>query len=67
MDHRMPIKNGVEATKEILKINPNIKIIILSADYSIKEIVMKAGAVDFLEKPFDFNTLFRLIEKYTSS
>jgi len=67
MDHRMPIKSGIEATKEIMKIDPKIKIIILSADYSIREIALKAGAVDFLEKPFDFNTLFRLIEKYKSS
>ena len=67
MDHRMPLKNGVETTKEILQINPNTKIIFLSADYAIRDLALKAGAVEFLEKPIDFNTLFRLIEKYKIS
>ena len=30
MDHRMPIKNGIEATKAIIKINKNALIILLS-------------------------------------
>ncbi|MFW9970349.1 MAG: response regulator [Candidatus Odinarchaeota archaeon] len=66
MDHRMPSKNGIETTKEILMINPNCKIIFISADYSIRDQALKVGAIDFLEKPIDFNTLFRMIEKYNS-
>ncbi|MFX1388683.1 MAG: response regulator [Promethearchaeota archaeon] len=67
MDHRMPLKNGVETTEEILNINPKVKIIFVSADYTIRDRAIKAGAVDFLEKPIDFDTLFRLIEKYIPS
>ena len=66
MDHRMPLKNGLETTKEILRINSNSKIIFISADYTIRDLALKVGAVDFLEKPIDFDTLFRLIEKYNS-
>ena len=63
MDHRMPSKDGLETTKEILSINPNCKIIFVSADYSVREKALEFGAVDFLEKPIDFTTLFRIIEK----
>jgi len=64
MDHRMPLKNGLETTKEFLAINPNCKIIFVSADYSVKEKALEMGAIDFLEKPIDFGTLFNIIEKY---
>ena len=64
MDHRMPSKDGIEVTEEILFINPNCKIIFISADYSIREKALDVGVIDFLEKPVDFTTLIRMIEKY---
>ncbi|MBN1217216.1 MAG: response regulator [Candidatus Lokiarchaeota archaeon] len=63
MDHRMPIKNGLEATKEILKINNNSKIIFASADSSIKEEAISIGAISFKNKPFTLNKLIQNIEK----
>ena len=63
MDHRMPIKNGLEATKEILKINNNSKIIFASADSSIKEEAISIGATSFKNKPFTLNKLIQNIEK----
>jgi len=66
MDHRMPSKNGIETTKEMLKINPKCKIIFVSADYTVRNMSLEAGAIDFLEKPIDLSTLCRMIEKYTS-
>ena len=65
MDHRMPLKNGLEATKEILAINPSNNIIFISADYTVREKALEAGAIHFLEKPIDFSTLFKIIEKYS--
>ena len=62
MDHRMPLKDGLETTKEILAINPNCKIIFISADYTIRDKALEIGALDFLEKPIDFSTLSRKIE-----
>ena len=67
MDHRMPLKSGIETTKEILIKNPNCKIIFVSADYTVRDQALKAGAIGFLEKPIDFNTLFRMIEKCEST
>jgi YesN/AraC family two-component response regulator len=63
MDHRMPIKNGIEASKEILQINKNAKIIFASADTTIKEIANSIGVFSFKEKPFDNQKLIRNIKK----
>ncbi|MBY8989605.1 MAG: response regulator [Candidatus Lokiarchaeota archaeon] len=65
MDHRMPVKNGLETTEEILSISPDIKIIFVSADYTIKKKALEIGAIDFLEKPIDLNTLITMVEKYS--
>src|SRR5271157_978443 len=51
MDYRLPVMDGIEATKEILKIDPYAKVIFLSADIGIKEEAMQAGAILFLKKP----------------
>jgi two-component system chemotaxis response regulator CheY len=63
MDHRMPIKNGVEATKEILAMQPKAKVLFISADVSQENRVAEIGAVGFLEKPFPMDKLFRMIDK----
>lgn len=51
MDQRMPVMNGIEATREILKINPSATIIFVSADDSICDETVTVGAVGFLTKP----------------
>ena len=66
MDYRMPLKNGLETTKEILSIDSESKIIFISADYTVRKKAFEAGAIDFLEKPFDLSTLYTMIEKYIS-
>ncbi|MBN1800453.1 MAG: response regulator [Candidatus Lokiarchaeota archaeon] len=62
MDHRMPIKNGIEATKEILKLHHNVKIIFASADISIREEALSIGATLFIEKPFDIQEVLNKID-----
>ena len=68
MDHRMPIKNGIEATKEILHNSSDIKpkIIFISADRSIKEKALSIGVISFKNKPFSLERLFNNIEKAAS-
>ncbi|MFX1310076.1 MAG: response regulator [Promethearchaeota archaeon] len=61
MDHRMPIKNGLDSMIEILKINNNIKIIFASADNSVKEKAKSLGACAFLDKPFKMKELLNTI------
>ena len=62
MDHRMPIKNGLEATREILKANPGAKILMISADATVQPRAGEYGAIGFLEKPFTMDVLFSTIE-----
>lgn len=54
MDYRMPIKNGLETTKEIVKIDKEgkSKVIFVSADKTIKEKALSMGAMSFIKKPF---------------
>jgi len=61
MDHRMPIKNGIEATKEIIQIEAGAKIIIISADPQIREEAIIVGATSFLEKPFKIQDIITTI------
>jgi len=63
MDYRMPVKNGLQATREILQIDPDTKIIFSSADTYVKEESLAVGVVDFLEKPFISKSLLNCINK----
>lgn len=62
MDHRMPIKNGIEATIELIKLNSNSKIIFISADNSVKKQALSIGAKKFIEKPFSIQQLHQEIK-----
>lgn len=62
MDHRMPIKNGIEATIELIKLNSNSKIIFISADNSVKKQALSSGAKKFIEKPFSIEQLHQEIK-----
>lgn len=68
MDYNMPIKNGIDATKEIIEIDKNAKIIIISGDKSIKKEAISAGAIAFNEKPFNLTEILqKLINIYENS
>jgi two-component system chemotaxis response regulator CheY len=55
MDISMPVMNGIEATENIKKLNPDAKIIMLSAmgDDEIIAEAKEKGIDVFLKKPFD--------------
>jgi DNA-binding response OmpR family regulator len=63
MDHRIPLKSGIEAAKEILEFDNSVKIIFMSADTSIRDEALENGAVSFKEKPFSLERLFNNIQK----
>lgn len=63
----MPKKNGIVASKEILKIDTNVKIIFTTADNSIKEEAYSIGAFDFKDKPFTIEELIDDINKALKS
>ena len=67
IDHHMPLKTGIEATKEIKQLNGNVKIIFTSGDLKIKEEALATGAVDFIKKPFKVNDIINSITNALAS
>ncbi|WP_456398799.1 chemotaxis protein CheY [Mesoaciditoga sp.] len=65
MDITMPEMNGIEATKEIMKIDPNANIIMCSAMGQQMMVVeaIQAGAKDFIVKPFQQGRVVEALSK----
>ncbi|MFX1418709.1 MAG: response regulator [Promethearchaeota archaeon] len=63
LDYHMPIINGVETAKIILKIDNSIKIIMISGDSSIKEKALSNGIIDFHEKTNNIQNLCQKIKE----
>jgi PAS domain S-box-containing protein len=66
MDIRMPVMDGIEATKLIKEIKPDICIIAQTA-YAFTEErlkILSIGCDDYLSKPLDSNKVIELINKY---
>lgn len=68
MDMVMPNMNGLEALKKIREIDPNARIIMISAVNQKDKLVesIEAGASDFIVKPFDKTRLKALLGKILS-
>jgi len=52
IDYRMPQKDVIEATKGILEVNPEARILFVSADESVEEEALATGACSFKLKTF---------------
>ena len=65
MDVVMPLKNGIEATKEILKFDPKAVIVMCSAlgQESLVMEAIEAGASDFIVKPFRAEDVLAVVKK----
>jgi len=65
MDIKMPVMDGLEATKIIKEMNPNLIVIALSAfvftDFG--ENIFSAGFDHFISKPFDIDTFIAVLQK----
>ncbi|GBC74338.1 Chemotaxis protein CheY [archaeon HR05] len=65
MDVNMPKMDGVQALKQIIKINPMAKIIMVTAveqRYIVQEAI-RNGAKDYIVKPFDRAMVGTVIER----
>ena len=65
MDIQMPEISGMEALVELQKTNPEIPVLMISAS-TVKNVAGTAkekGAVDFLLKPFDPDTLMEKVNE----
>lgn len=68
MDIDMPIMNGIQATQEIKKTHPDIKILILSMhnEKGVIQKVMEAGADGYILKNSDHKELLDAVRKVAS-
>jgi DNA-binding NtrC family response regulator len=65
MDIKMPIMNGVEAYKQVKKIRPGTKVIMMTA-YAVEDLVEEAlqeGAHAIIYKPLDIEKVIQLVKE----
>ena len=64
LDIVMPVKDGVEAAREIMQQHPSATIIIASSIGTKEQLknAIEAGAKDFIQKPFSASSIKRIIE-----
>ena len=57
--------SGLELIEKSMQICPELKIVLMTAQDSMNNTIeaMRLGAYDYLAKPFDFEEVFKLIEK----
>ncbi len=65
MDVTMPEMDGLTALKELRKMDPNAKVVMLTAlgQESVVLEAVKSGAKDFIVKPFDRDRVMSAINK----
>jgi NADH oxidase (H2O2-forming) len=65
LDYKLPGRNGIEVLREARALRPQIQGILITAYPSWETAVesMKLGAVDYLSKPFNLDTLENLVHK----
>src|SRR6266849_9992647 len=65
-DLRMPLMDGLELLQHVRRIKPSLPVIVLSAYGTVPTAVdaIKAGASDFLLKPFSHTALDDILNKY---
>ncbi len=65
MDIMMPLMNGIEATKEILHLDPEAKILAVTASAEIQtREILDSGVSGILEKPFSPEQLIDAVETF---
>ena len=66
MDIKMPVMDGLEATKAIKEKHPELPVVALTANAfdSDRQLAMQAGCSDFLSKPVSSDLCIKTIRKF---
>lgn len=64
-DIRMPGASGLDVMRSVLAVDPTMPVILITGHGDVQMAVeaMRAGAYDFIEKPFAANRLFSVVER----
>ena len=65
LDIRMPRQSGLQMYEQLIEEGKRLPVIFITAhaDVSMAVAAMKSGAIEFLEKPFDRETLLHRVQK----
>ena len=65
LDYKMPGMDGMQVLQAVKGINPEIDVVIITAYGTIETAVdaMKAGALDYITKPVEFEELLLLVDR----
>ena len=65
LDYKMPGMDGMQVLQTVKGINPEIDVVIITAYGTIETAVdaMKAGALDYITKPVEFEELLLLVDR----
>ena len=65
LDHRMPQLTGLEVFKRVRRGESPPQVILMTAHATVEKAVetMKLGAVDYIQKPFDFDSMKEAVRK----
>ncbi|MCR5399682.1 MAG: response regulator [Lachnospiraceae bacterium] len=69
LDITMPVMDGIEALKNIREKYPDVKVVMVSAAGQKSKVLeaLKAGALDFLQKPFEKEDVVAVIGKFVNN
>ena len=69
IDIVMPVLDGIEATREIMKLDPSVKVVMVSALGQEPLVIesIAAGAKDFIVKPFSAEKVLRVLGQVMKS
>jgi two-component system, LuxR family, response regulator FixJ len=64
LDMRMPGMDGLEVQARLIRLGVSLPVIVMTGHGDVQSAVraMKAGAVDFIEKPFDQETILHAVQ-----
>lgn len=64
MDLNMPVKNGFDASQEIIQSDPEANIVALTAYQNAEEKCKRYGMKKAVTKPMEYDVLRKLVLKY---
>jgi two-component system response regulator AtoC len=64
LDHNLPDADGLDVLGDLLEMDPRVRVVVITAfgDTALAVRFIKAGAYDFLTKPYDMDHLLHTVE-----